>query len=102
MRLQTLLVLALPLLALANPAPIAEAGELQNRACVANGCQCVSGLLGGIYCGNCVVGAGTYAIKTKRVANHAYQCNSSGGCCDYGVANDCGKKGGRCREGSAI
>lgn len=73
---------------------------LDKRACSYNGCACVSGLAAGVYCGNCVVGAGTYAIKTKRVSNHAYQCSSSGGCCDYGVASDCGKSGARCRQGS--
>jgi hypothetical protein len=73
---------------------------LDKRACSNNGCACVSGLSAGVYCGNCVVGAGTYAVKTKRVSNHAFQCNSSGGCCDYGVASDCGKSGARCKEGS--
>ena len=65
---------------------------LDKRACSYNGCACVSGLTAGVYCGNCVVGAGTYAVRTKRVSSHAYQCNSSGGCCDYGVASDCGKR----------
>ena len=73
---------------------------LDKRACSYNGCACVSGLAAGVYCGNCVVGAGTYAVRTKRVSSHAYQCNSSGGCCDYGVASDCGKSGARCAQGS--
>lgn len=114
MRLSTVLSLAsLALSATANP--VADdhvtgddsgwglgARELTPRACVANGCKCVKGLKAGIYCGNCVVGAGTYAISAKRVAGHAYQCNASGGCCDYGAANDCGKTGARCQEGSGI
>jgi uncharacterized membrane protein len=73
---------------------------LDKRTCTYNGCACVSGLAAGVYCGNCVVGAGTYAVRTKRVSNHAYQCSASGGCCDYGVASDCGKSGARCRQGS--
>jgi hypothetical protein len=69
---------------------------LEKRACSYNGCACVRGLVAGVYCGNCVVGAGTYAIKTKRVNSHAFQCSSTGGCCDYGTASDCGKAGARC------
>ena len=74
--------------------------SLEKRACTYNGCACVKGLSGGVYCGNCVIGAGTYAIKTKRVNSHAFQCSSTGSCCDYGTANDCGKASARCREGS--
>jgi hypothetical protein len=76
--------------------------DLTKRACNENGCACVRSLQPGVYCGNCVVGAGTYAIKTKRVRNHAFQCNSSGGCCDYGVASDCGTSRARCEEGSPV
>jgi hypothetical protein len=76
--------------------------ELVPRACTANGCKCVLGLSQGVYCGNCVVGAGTYAIKTKRVNSHAFECSSSGGCCDYGAASDCGTSSARCREGSPV
>lgn len=112
MRLSTILSLAtLALSATANPSPDDHATDIDSgldgrdltpRACVANGCKCVKGLKAGIYCGNCVVGAGTYAISAKRVAGHAYQCNASGGCCDYGAANDCGTKGARCQQGSGI
>ncbi|KAH8903742.1 hypothetical protein BR93DRAFT_930895 [Coniochaeta sp. PMI_546] len=77
-------------------------GELFGRACSSNGCKCVSGLEQGVYCGNCVVGAGTYAIKTKRVNSHAFECSPSGGCCDYGPASDCGTSSARCREGSPV
>ncbi|KAF6794664.1 hypothetical protein CSOJ01_13613 [Colletotrichum sojae] len=76
--------------------------ELAGRACTYNGCQCVSGLSQGVYCVNCVVGAGTYAVKTKRVRTHAFECNSSGGCCSYGVASDCGTSRARCKEGSPV
>jgi hypothetical protein len=77
-----------------------DGNVFEKRACSNNGCACVSGLAAGVYCGNCVVGAGTYAVRTKRVNGHAFQCNASGGCCDYGVASDCGKAGARCRQGS--
>ncbi|OIW26240.1 hypothetical protein CONLIGDRAFT_634541 [Coniochaeta ligniaria NRRL 30616] len=77
-------------------------GELLGRACSSNGCKCVSGLEQGVYCGNCVVGAGTYAVKTKRVNSHAFECNPSGGCCDYGKASDCGTSSARCREGAPV
>ncbi|KAJ9156831.1 hypothetical protein NKR19_g4149 [Coniochaeta hoffmannii] len=77
-------------------------GVLVGRACSSNGCKCVSGLAQGVYCGNCVVGAGTYAVKTKRVASHAFECSPSGGCCDYGKASDCGTSSARCREGSPV
>ncbi|KAK1856410.1 hypothetical protein CCHR01_00981 [Colletotrichum chrysophilum] len=76
--------------------------ELAQRACTYNGCACVTGLTQGVYCGNCVVGAGTYAVKTKRVTTHAFECSSSGGCCDYGVASDCGTSRARCKSGSAV
>jgi hypothetical protein len=77
-------------------------GELFGRACSSNGCKCVTGLEQGVYCGNCVVGAGTYAVKTKRVASHAFECSPSGGCCDYGKASDCGTSSARCKEGSPV
>jgi hypothetical protein len=76
--------------------------QLTPRSCTSNGCKCVSGLTQGVYCGNCVVGAGTYAIKTKRVATHAFDCNPTGGCCSYGYASDCGTKSARCEEGSPV
>lgn len=76
--------------------------SLDKRACSANGCECVSGLTQGVYCGNCVVGAGTLAIKTKRVRTHAFECGSNGRCCDYGVASDCGTSRARCKEGSPV
>ncbi|KAF0322372.1 mold-specific m46 protein [Colletotrichum asianum] len=59
--------------------------ELAQRACTYNGCA-----------------SGTYAVKTKRVTTHAFECSSSGGCCDYGVASDCGTSRARCKSGSAV
>ncbi|OLN86680.1 hypothetical protein CCHL11_03855 [Colletotrichum chlorophyti] len=103
MRLQYTLLIALAASsahAFAKEPREALPAELSGRACTYNGCQCVSGLSQGVYCGNCVVGAGTYAVRTKRVRNHAFECNSSGGCCSYGAASDCGTSRARCREGS--
>lgn len=80
----------------------ASPAKLFERSCSSNGCACVKGLKQGVYCGNCVVGAGTYAVKTKRVAKDAFECNPSGGCCSYGVASDCGTKSARCAEGSPV
>lgn len=73
--------------------------SLAKRACDYNGCACVSGIPAGVYCGNCVVGAGTYAVRTKRVRTHVFQCGARGACCDYGYATDCGGDGARCRSG---
>ncbi|EMD66162.1 hypothetical protein COCSADRAFT_34739 [Bipolaris sorokiniana ND90Pr] len=109
MHFQHALSLLFAVTALASPSPEAnnnptlanrDSLPLDKRACSYNGCACISGLPAGVYCGNCVAGAGTYAIRTKRVSTHAYQCNSSGRCCDYGVASDCGKSVARCRQGS--
>ncbi|KAL5348904.1 hypothetical protein ACLOAV_006329 [Pseudogymnoascus australis] len=89
------------LLLIASIAAVNASG-LEARACSSNGCKCVSGIKAGIYCGNCVVGAGTYAIKSKRVASHAFQCGAGGACCDYGAASDCGGKSARCAQGSGV
>jgi len=52
----------------------------------------------GQYCGNCVlISDGTWAVTKKRVSTHIYECNPSGGCCDYGYAGDCGGLNARCR-----
>lgn len=82
--------------------PPHDSFNVEKRACTYNGCACARGLSAGVYCGNCVVGAGTYAIKTKRVNSHAFQCSATGSCCDYGTASDCGKSSARCREGSPV
>lgn len=107
--LSTLLLVALTSAAIIEPKEpnlsnlqARHENELFGRSCSSNGCKCVSGLEQGVYCGNCVVGAGTYAIKTKRVAKHAFECNPSGGCCDYGTASDCGTSSARCKEGSPV
>jgi hypothetical protein len=103
MQVKTTLLLVLASLATAAVLEHeARDSVLAERACSSNGCKCVTGLVQGVYCGNCVVGAGTYAIKTKRVNTHAFECNPSGGCCDYGTASDCGKSGARCKEGSPV
>jgi hypothetical protein len=76
--------------------------DLEPCACVANGRACLLGLVQGVYRGNCVVGAGSYAIKTDRVLNNVYECNPEGGCCDYGYASDCDTTHGRCAEGVPV
>jgi len=73
------------------------AAELVPRTCVANGCKCVKGLAQGQYCGNCHFANGDWVITEKRISDNIYECNPSGGCCDYGKGKDCGKgAGGRC------
>jgi hypothetical protein len=90
------------LLAFLITAAAALPAELESRSCVSNGCACLLDLTPGVYCGNCVVGAGSYAIKTDRVLNNVYECNSEGGCCDYGYATDCDTTHGRCAEGVPV
>ncbi|KAH8897474.1 hypothetical protein GQ53DRAFT_743156 [Thozetella sp. PMI_491] len=79
--------------------PVEARGDLISRACSANGCKCVSGIKAGLYCGNCVA-TDAYAISVKRVYTHVYQCGSTGSCCDYGAASDCGTRQARCAQGA--
>ncbi|KAK4136075.1 hypothetical protein BT67DRAFT_440226 [Trichocladium antarcticum] len=74
---------------------IGNPAALHKRACVANGCKCVTGLRQGQYCGACVW-KGSYVITAKRVRNHIYECTPTGGCCSYGRASDCNTGQGRC------
>ncbi|KAH8594895.1 hypothetical protein B0O99DRAFT_623882 [Bisporella sp. PMI_857] len=76
-----------------------ERGDLVERACVANGCKCQTDIKPGLYCGNCIPDE-NYAVTTKRVYTHIYQCGAKGACCDYGVASDCGTIRARCVAGS--
>ncbi|KAK7182508.1 hypothetical protein PSPO01_11506 [Paraphaeosphaeria sporulosa] len=75
---------------------------LEKRACTYTGCTCLKGIKAGVYCGNCYnpKDHNYWAVQTKgsssRFATHAFQCASSGDCCDYGVASDCGKTSARC------
>ncbi|KAJ8117133.1 hypothetical protein OPT61_g1606 [Boeremia exigua] len=107
MKLHSLvLLIALTLSTTASPNADADAlgftedtlsNPLEKRACKANGCRCLSGLKAGVYCGNCYQPSTNYWVLTsKQVKNHAFECNNKGGCCDYGVANDCGTKNARC------
>lgn len=68
---------------------------LNKRACKDTGCKCVKGLRQGQYCGACVW-KGDYVITKKRNLKHIYECSPSGGCCDYGKADDCNTGHGRC------
>ena len=65
--------------------------HLQGRSCVYNGCACDVGTPQGQYCGcalpyitNFGNGGGMYDI---------YECNPSGGCCDYGWSDVCAAEG---------
>lgn len=81
---------------------LAAPENLVKRACRDTGCKCVRGLPQGVYCGNCVVGAGTFTVSKNRVLNNAFECSPSGGCCNYGFARDCGTRNARCKEGSPL
>ncbi|KAK4446209.1 hypothetical protein QBC34DRAFT_383633 [Podospora aff. communis PSN243] len=51
-----------------------------------NGCKCVKGTKQGQYCGWCkqVDSAGRGGSW-----DHIYECNSNGGCCNYGTSKKC-------------
>ncbi|KAL2134386.1 hypothetical protein VTI74DRAFT_305 [Chaetomium olivicolor] len=55
----------------------ANLGTLDKRACVSNGCKCVTGLRQGQYCGACVW-HGEYVITAKRNLKHIYECSPNG------------------------
>ena len=59
-----------------------------------NGCKCSRVPAGDQYCGLC---AEVTDYGRGGDWSHVYECNKSGGCCDYGVASDCkAKKNMRC------
>lgn len=107
MQLSLVLLIAAPLLAFAAERDPRVAEDLMareepfaldKRACKANGCKCKSGYAG-VYCANCPSGGGWVVSKlgSGGSTSHVYQCDGSGGCCDYGKANDCaGGATGRC------
>lgn len=69
---------------------ILEDRDLSKRACKNNGCKCQK-VSQGQYCGLCWRNNDFIVTKlgTGGAWNHVYECNSSGGCCDYGYAKDC-------------
>jgi len=78
--------------AAANPVANADADvsiplELEKRACSYNGCKCKVGTRAGLYCGYCdaVTNSGS------GLFSDVFQCNSKGGCCDYGPRKSCAK-----------
>ncbi|KAH8728316.1 hypothetical protein GQ44DRAFT_824155 [Phaeosphaeriaceae sp. PMI808] len=87
-----LLLASIPL-AFSSPTPdntlqVREAApvELVARACKNNKCKCKSGTKQGQYCGIC--------DQVTNLGNGGslfdiYECNSSGGCCDYGDSSIC-------------
>jgi hypothetical protein len=46
-------------------------------------CRCTAVSNPGLYCGFCS------QVVSGKVSNHAYECNTSGGCYDYGVSSRC-------------
>lgn len=62
-----------------------ESLGLEKRACRKNGCKCKKGTKQGSYCGLCsaVTDRGSDGWYTQDI----FECNSSGGCCDYGKNN---------------
>lgn len=109
MQLKTLLLFAAAALATAAAVEPATArdleipAELSKRACKA-GCSCKKGIKAGLYCGNCLVSSGhtmVFAITKGQSDLHIYQCNTNGGCCDYGTATKCKKVDGQCASGTS-
>ncbi|KAF4822092.1 hypothetical protein CGCSCA5_v002725 [Colletotrichum siamense] len=72
--------------------------SLDKRDCVKTGCKCDTRGYQRRVCGACKhPDTKKYIVTRKRVRNHIYECSADGeSCCDYGVADDCGKKGQRC------
>jgi len=64
-----------------------ENRDLEKRACRKNGCKCKKGTKQGQYCGLCdaVTAAGSGGFFTRDI----FECNPSGGCCDYGTSTVC-------------
>lgn len=64
-----------------------EGRGLEKRACRKNGCKCKAGTRQGSYCGLCdaVTDRGSDGWYTRDI----FECNSSGGCCDYGTSSVC-------------
>jgi hypothetical protein len=64
-----------------------EGRGLEKRACRNNGCKCRPGTKQGSYCGLCdaVTDRGSDGWYTRDI----FECNSSGGCCDYGTNSVC-------------
>jgi hypothetical protein len=98
MRLTPVLALV-PLLAAAMPQASRERSPVERRApgadlfkrdCDYNGCQCAPGYVG-VFCANCPSN-GWFVVEELGYGgstSHVYQCDGSGGCCDYGYAEDC-------------
>ena len=63
--------------------PVVE--ERAAAACKSNGCKCEK-VKQGQYCGWCDA---VYYFGNGGTIQHIYECNSKGGCCDYGYAAKC-------------
>lgn len=65
--------------------------ELTKRDCSDDGCTCQPNY-GGAYCADCVDSNNEYIILdlgSNGTESNLYSCDGSGGCCDYGYANQC-------------
>ncbi|KAK1762849.1 hypothetical protein QBC33DRAFT_623412 [Phialemonium atrogriseum] len=63
-----------------------EGRGLEKRACKKNGCKCKKGTKQGSYCGLC---SAVTAAGDGWFTRDIFECNSSGGCCDYGTSSVC-------------
>lgn len=61
-------------------------GLESKRSCTYNGCKCAKGFPQGQYCG---WGTVVTNLGSGGDFEDAYECNPSGGCCDYGHRDDC-------------
>ncbi|KAK1759939.1 hypothetical protein QBC47DRAFT_398743 [Echria macrotheca] len=67
--------------------PLLERATALTKCPKSNGCTCKKGTKQGQYCGWC--DQVTYVGTGGRIAYHIYECNSDGGCCDYGESSSC-------------
>jgi len=102
----SVLLLLAPLVSALMPEPVSpKLNILSPRAaaeCDYNGCRCDTSQPRkpqGQFCGGCHWENGDYVITKKRINSHVYECNKSGGCCDYGYAKDCARQDGTGRCG---
>lgn len=65
--------------------------ELTKRDCSVDSCTCQPNY-SGAYCADCVDSNDVYIILdlgSDGSESNLYWCNGSGGCCDYGYADEC-------------
>jgi len=75
-----------------------QAIDLSKRTCSDNGCACEYGYAG-VICARCPDSDGGFVVWDLGTGSTSdvYQCDGTGGCCDYGYADDCANGAtGRC------